>query len=63
MRYMTLGQIRTFSAFDLHDDVTTNLTSIATADRMLISDEGTSGDPQRYVTMTQLDNRWAGIVF
>ena len=58
MRYITLGQIAAHASFDLHDDVTTNLTSISTADRMLITDESGSGDPMRYVNVSQLDSRF-----
>ena len=36
-------------AFDLHDDVTTEVTAIAGSDRFVISDESGTGDPNRYV--------------
>ena len=42
------------SAFDLHDDVTTALTTLADADRFVVSDENVSGDPMRYITGTTL---------
>ena len=40
--------------FDLHDDVSDQLTTLAAADRMLISDESAVGDPQRYVLLGTL---------
>ena len=40
--------------FDLHDDVTSSLTVLATADRMLATDESTTGDPMRYITYGNL---------
>ena len=36
-------------SFDLHDDVTTEVTAIAGSDRFVISDESGTGDPNRYV--------------
>ena len=41
-------------AFDLHDDVTTQLAQIADHDRLLVSDEDTAGDPNRYLTAVAL---------
>ena len=49
-----LGVSDSAGAFDLHDDVTTEIASIADTDRMLISDENTSGDPNRYVQASDL---------
>ena len=43
-------------SFDLHDDVTDELTSLAATDRFLVSDENTAGDPNRYVTLTRLQD-------
>ena len=43
-------------AFDLHDDVTTALTAISGTDRFVLSDESASGDPNRYITHSQLLN-------
>ena len=42
-------QWRDIPDFDIHDDVTTSAT-IASADRIIFSDEGTTGDPMRYTT-------------
>ena len=42
------------TVFDLHDDVATELTSPADADRLLISDEGSAGAPQKYVRLSTL---------
>ena len=41
-------------SFDLHDDVTTELTSLAASDRFLVSDENVTGDPNRWVSLTRL---------
>ena len=40
--------------FDLHDDVSTELTAIAGSDRFVVSDESETGDPNRYITWTNL---------
>lgn len=40
--------------FDLHDDVTTEMTSPAGSDRLVASDEGTDGDPNRWLSLTRL---------
>ena len=40
--------------FDLHDDVADELTALAAADRMLISDESGAGAPQQYVSLATL---------
>ena len=42
--------------FDLHDDVATELATLAGIDRMLISDEGTPGAPQRWVKLATLQS-------
>ena len=42
------------SAFDLHDKVTTELATLAGADRFLVSDESASGQPNKYVTLQTL---------
>ena len=41
-------------SFDLHDDVPTELTSLAASDRFLVSDENVTGDPNRWVSLTRL---------
>ncbi len=41
-------------AFDLHDDVTTEMTAPAGADRLVISDESQTGDPNRWLSLTRL---------
>ena len=44
--------------FDLHDDVTTALDGFPDGDdRFPVSDEGTTGDPMRYVNQDGLDHR------
>jgi len=40
--------------FDLHDDVNTELTTLAGHDRLLMSDEGTPGFPNRWVRLSTL---------
>ena len=42
------------AGFDLHEDVTTELTSPAGTDRLVASDESTSGDPNRWLSLTRL---------
>ena len=44
------------ASFDLHDDVTTEVTAIAGSDRFVISDESGTGDPNRYVEMRDVLN-------
>ena len=53
---MTPAQVAALGGggFDLHDDVATELTSLAASDRFLVSDENVSGDPNRWVTLTRL---------
>ena len=55
-RYTTFANLRSAlnipaaaTAFDLHDDVT-NSATISSSDRILFSDEGETGDPNRYTT-------------
>ena len=43
-------------SFDLHDDITTEVTAIAGSDRFVISDESGTGDPNRYVEHRDLLN-------
>ena len=40
--------------FDLHDSVTDAITSLANADRFLVSDESETGEPNRYITLQNL---------
>ena len=40
--------------FDLHDDVTVLLTTLDAADRLVLSDESMSGDPNEYTTVQGL---------
>ena len=40
--------------FDLHDDVTTENTSLDGDDRILTSNEGESGDPNEWASLTRL---------
>ena len=40
--------------FDLHDDVTLELTAPSSTDRLLTSDESAAGDPNKYLTMLNL---------
>jgi len=42
------------SSFDIHDDISIELTSIDDADRIAISDESQTGDPMKYVTFGRL---------
>ncbi len=41
-------------SFDLHDSVTDELTTLAGIDRLLVSDEGTPGAPQKFVKLATL---------
>ena len=43
-------------AFDLHDDVPDEIPNLSASDRFLVSDENVGGDPNRYVTLTSLQN-------
>ncbi|MDE2901781.1 MAG: hypothetical protein OXP73_02000 [Chloroflexota bacterium] len=55
LRRMRMNLLRTAMApFDLHDDVDTELTTLANADRILISDEGSPGSPQKFATLQRL---------
>lgn len=40
--------------FDLHEDVATEMTAPAAADRILTSDESVSGDPNRWLSLSRL---------
>ncbi len=42
------------TGFDIHDDLDTELTSPDQADRIPISDESVSGDPNRYIPLSRL---------
>ena len=48
------------SAFDLHDDVTTEVNSLADDDRFVVSDESETGDPNRYATLSTLKTAVSG---
>ena len=41
-------------SFDLHDDVTAEISGLNVVDRLLISDESVGGDPNRYVNLSHL---------
>ncbi|MCY3730053.1 MAG: hypothetical protein OXF98_01820, partial [Rhodospirillaceae bacterium] len=51
---LQLYSLKVPAAFDLHDDVATELTAPADADRLLASDESESGDPNRWLSLTRL---------
>ena len=61
-RYLTLSnlvtwlntQITSGGSFDLHDDVGTELTSLSLLDRLIVSDESVTGEPNRYATLSTL---------
>ena len=44
----------TDTVFDLHDDVTTQMTDPANADRIAVSDESEAGDPMKYLRLQTL---------
>jgi len=44
------------SNFDLHDDITTEMTAPDGADRLVVSDESADGDPNRWLSLTRLGN-------
>ena len=46
---VTLDTMKAYAAFDLHDDVATELTALANADRFITSDESETGDPNRRI--------------
>ena len=52
--------VATGSAFDLHEDVTTAISSLDSNDRFVVSDENLSGDPNRYVTLESVATKLAG---
>ena len=41
-------------SFDLHDDVTSEISGLNVVDRLVISDESVGGDPNRYVNLSNL---------
>ena len=47
-------------SFDLHDDVTTAISTLDDNDRFVVSDENLSGDPNRYVTLAAVATKLAG---
>ena len=51
------------AAFDLHDDIATQIPSLSASDRLLVSDENVSGDPNRYTTLAILQTSIAGAAF
>ena len=48
------------TAFDLHEDVTTAISTLDSNDRFVVSDENLSGDPNRYVSLDALATKLAG---
>ena len=52
--------VGTGTAFDLHEDVTTAISTLDDNDRFVVSDENLSGDPNRYVTLESLATKLAG---
>ena len=59
-RYVTGATLKSYTAFDLHDDVTTVLNTSADLhndDRILLSDESATGDPNAYTDLAVL-KRW-----
>ncbi|WP_419917438.1 hypothetical protein [Candidatus Poriferisocius sp.] len=61
LKHATISDLKTVfassgggSGFDLHDDVTTEVTALATQDRVLVSDENVAGDPNRFATLQTL---------
>ena len=44
------------STFDLHEDIGTELTGLAIADRFAVSDESETGEPTRYVTWNTISD-------
>ena len=48
--------------FDLHDDVGTELTSPATSDRLVASDESVGGDPNRWLSLSRLTTYLNGVL-
>ena len=62
-RYITIEELKLVfgssggggsSDFDLHDDVANKIAALSANDRILVSDEGTVGDPNRYATLSDL---------
>ena len=56
--YITVAQLQTRigTPFDLHDDVSSVLVVLDSADRVLVSDESESGDPNEYMTARNFFN-------
>ena len=52
-RYVLLND---YAPFDLHEDVTTELTAPHVNDRMVVSDESASGAPNKYVKLSALQS-------
>ena len=50
-----LSDTATIPAFDLHDDVTTEHTTILQTDRFLVAAESETGDPNRYATFSTIE--------
>ena len=48
--------------FDLHDDVTRQITSLQGIDRLLVSDEGTADDPNSYINAANARNYFRSFV-
>ena len=49
-----IGRTQNYATFNLHNDAPTELASLSTDDRMVISDESESNDPNRFVTLQSL---------
>ena len=47
--------------FDLHEDITSELTAPAGADRLVASDESVTGQPNKYLTLTKLKEWLEGV--
>ena len=50
-------------SFDLHDDTTELVGQLDVQDRMLISDESATGDPNRYVEIQNLGGYLGNILY
>ena len=54
-KYVTYTNLRaTLAVFNVHDDVSTEETSLANDDRIVMSDESVSGEPNRYAVMSNV---------
>ena len=60
---MTPAEVAALASFNLHDDVSTSIPSLSSSDRFLVSDENVADDPNRYVTLTRLQNAIASVPF